>query len=1332
MASQAINSEWGSIVLSLAFLFALARRVRAICNSPKKIASAPRGYKDIVSSFNCSKLRLSQYASHIFFAAAICIVHLTSGTGFGSHANFYNGLAALNACLSAAISMIEHTRDVQSSHLVPAYLAAALAQDMPKTWNMACRTVFDCGGIKLGLCLEALWLVSFIRSWVWEGYLHFQVSASEDAAGLFSFVSFWMSPMLREGYISTLHTAGLPGIHHMLSSRTLRTGAIKAWTSRTGSHKRSLPLTLARCLKSAFLFPIIPRLFVIGFRYAQPLIMDAVIRFVKDTTTDSNSGLWLIFFAGIIYLGMTIAAAIYQRCIDRLRIMVRGALIGLIHDQAMKLPGKEVDSEAVTLMSSDVDSVESVGEILHDTWAYLLEVAIGTMLLAARLQWFAFLPLVIIFACSRMSAYVAKNLEGRQKDWNIATQARISAITSVLGGIKSLKMMGMEDAGQSRISQLREKELHLSERLRWILVVYNASANSLGIFAPVLTLVFYALSPRTDGLHANEVFTSIALLSLVTHPANMVMTLVPRAVGIMANFARIEAYISRSSVVDTRQIAGKEKAQHLASLDHVSIRNSSITDAPILRDVSFSIAKGELIVCTGAVGSGKTTLAMALLGESASGGSMFLASKKIAYCNQAPWLPSVTIRDAILGGSDFDDEWYKLVIDACCLALDLEALPDSDSTVIENNGINLSGGQRQRIALARAVYSRCDMLVLDDPFSALDKTVGEHIVDRLLGPKGLFKATKAGGSKARLEDPSNVQKGEQLGSIVASTAGVVQNTQSSELHDKKTPGQNNRMNEAAVDLLRKTGDVAVYGYYVNAVGHRNALLMTACTATYSFCLTFSQFTQLKVAIRSGMVLHSQLLERVLRAPLSYFAETHIGVTLNRFSQDIALIDKQLPSALANLSTPLIVYVQPVMLVTIPPCYILVYLIQKVYLRTSRQLRFLDLDSRSRLYTNFLDTTRGVTTIRAFGWQDKFATENIQALDTSQKPYYLLLCLQCWLKVVLDCIMAIIAIGLITLTVVYRNSTGADIGLALNLMIGANTTLLRSIQNWTSLETSLGAVSRLKDVQERVRSEDDARGAIEPGPRWPSGGELRMQHVTVSYSEKSEPALRDLCLELKPGQKLYPVNRACHARADIFIDYSGKSTLMLSLLRLLETMHGDIYIDDINIAHVPLQVLRQRGIIAVPQDGFNIPTASIRFNLDPYNKCTDDDIVQALKRTHLWDKIAASSSGVGDTLDLPMSTILPLSAGQMQLSALCRMLLRVKVNSLMKPIIILDEASSSLNLETESILGDILREELKHHTVIMIAHRAEGIMDALRAGVDAIATMKDGRLQVSII
>lgn len=142
---------------------------------------------------------------------------------------------------------------------------------------------------------------------------------------------------------------------------------------------------------------MIPRLFVIAFRYAQPLVMDALIRFVNDTTTDTDRGIWLISSAAITYIGLAVSAAIYQRYIDRLRIMVRGALIGLVHDQAMRLPGKEAESEAVTLINSDVDSVESVGEILHDTWAYLLEVMIGITLLAARLQWFAFLPLAIIF-----------------------------------------------------------------------------------------------------------------------------------------------------------------------------------------------------------------------------------------------------------------------------------------------------------------------------------------------------------------------------------------------------------------------------------------------------------------------------------------------------------------------------------------------------------------------------------------------------------------------------------------------------------------------------------------------------------------------------------------------------------------------------------------------------------------------------------------------------------------------------------------------------------------------------------------------------------------------
>ncbi|PYI07763.1 putative ATP-binding cassette transporter [Aspergillus sclerotiicarbonarius CBS 121057] len=1251
--------------------------------------------------------------------------------------------------------------------------------------------------VNLRVCLGGVWLASDpkLRDWIWYQTIP-KASTSEEAAGIFSRVFFcWISPVLKEGYKTTLSLRGLPEIHSKLSSGTLRTKALESWDSRSEPvTKWTLPSTLVRCLKDASLSPIIPRLFVILFRYVQLIFMGAAIRFVKGTPSEvtGDSGSRLILYAVVIYVGMAVRydSFIYQHQINRLRIMVRGALIGLIHNQSLNIPSTGSDSEGVTLMSSDVDSVESTGEIFHETWAQLLEVLVGTVLLAARIQWFALLPLVIIFGCSRMSAYVAKHLEGRQKAWNVATQARIATITAALGGIKSLKMMGMEDAIESRISDLRDNELRMSERLRWILVAYNASANALGIFAPVLTLIAYAMSSESGGLRANEVFTSIALLAMVTHPANMVMTLIPRAVAVMANFARIQAYLSKPSIQDVREYADPSSRQS-ASMDNVSIKPPSVP-RPILEDVCLNLKKGEIVVCAGAVGSGKTTLAMNLLGEAhLISGSIRLASKKIAYCAQAAWLPSVTIRDAISGGFDVDHRWYNTVLDACSLVPDLEALSAGDRTMIENNGINLSGGQRQRIALARAVYSRYDMLVLDDPFSALDGAVTDRIVGNLFGPESLFRKTGTTvflisnstrlfpladrllvlrDSKAHLQDPTSFQHKEDWAGASVSTDSQPTDTQRT-----KNPDQKHRMNDAADDVSRRTGDMAVYGYYLNAVGLSNVLVMTGCAATYSFGLTFSQYvlkwatesssdelrgylalyavisfiawaatsgtmwsTQMKIAIRSGMVLHAQLLARVLSAPLAYFTETDIGATLNRFAQDITLIDKQLPPALANLNTQifkllmqviLILCVQPVMIMTVPICSLCVYILQRIYLRTSRQLRFLDIESRSQLYTNFLDTANGVTTIRAFGWQDKFTAENIQALDLSQKPFYLLLCLQCWLKVILDCLVAIVAVILMGLTVMYKNTTtGADIGLALNLIIVANTTLLRLVQNWTSLETSLGAIARLKSVQECAPSEDRGLGALEPEPRWPVG-EVRIDDVSVAYSQASELALRNVSLHIKLGQKLIVMGRTG----------SGKSTLMLSLLQLLDTEEGSIQIDDVDISRVSLRTLRQRGFIAVPQDGFNIPTASLRFNLDPHHTSTDEAIATALKRTHLWDKISSSCSSAPPdqkikTIDLiellsrPMSTFLPLSAGQLQLFALCRTLLRVQANKSTKPIIILDEASSSLDPETESILAGILRGDFRDHAVVMIAHRVEGIMHAMRPGVDAVATMQGGRVQ----
>lgn len=273
-------------------------------------------------------------------------------------------------------------------------------------------------------------------------------------------------------------------------------------------------------------------------------------------------------------------------------------------------------------------------------------------------------------------------------------------------------------------------------------------------------------------------------------------------------------------------------------------------------------------------------------------------------------------------------------------------------------------------------------------------------------------------------------------------------------------------------------------------------------------INLSRHLLLVIVVVSGKKLHASLLRTVLGAPMLFFASTDVGSIINRFSQDIQLIDAELPIAFLNVcANAFVVVAQAIMIIpasywlvlTYPFLFGILYGVQKYYLRTSRQLRFLDLEAKSPLYSQFLETLSGLTTIRAFSWQDKLVMLNDQRLDRSQKPFYLLFSVQRWLNLVLDLITCGLAIVLTAVSINLRGHVSAGFaGVALYNIMTLSAAMKAAVTVWTVLETSIGAVARVKSFEETTPSENKPEESEHAPESWPSLGALELRGVSASY------------------------------------------------------------------------------------------------------------------------------------------------------------------------------------------------------------------------------------------
>ncbi|CAD6932853.1 unnamed protein product [Tilletia laevis] len=465
-----------------------------------------------------------------------------------------------------------------------------------------------------------------------------------------------------------------------------------------------------------------------------------------------------------------------------------------------------------------------------------------------------------------------------------------------------------------------------------------------------------------------------------------------------------------------------------------------------------------------------------------------------------------------------------------------------------------------------------------------------------------------------------------------------------------------------------------------------------------------------ISPRAGRKLHRRLLQGVLSAPLSFFESRSSGQILNRFSQDLMAADSQWMMFLASFiicllivtgAMILMVVSAPFLLIVVAVVAVAVYLIRCYYVPNSRQLRRLEMSSKSPLYTLFGDSTTGLAVIRAFGRQQTLSQICTAYTDTSQRPHYALEACRRWLLVYTNLCATVTNTALVLIVVGIRSShTASVVGVALAQTVNLSVLLTAVITTWCEAEIAGVVFERLYEFShtpsDHVRSngvvadgDDKKDGSVVPtvGER---SGSVEFKDVVLSYTPgEGAPVLKSLSFSLTPGEHLGICGRTG----------SGKSTILLALLRMVERQSGDIRLGGRSIDLFELHQLR-RSVAVVGQDPLIVNGASVRENLTLEGELPEDRIWQVLRDVQLADYVKALPEGLDTVLDNKTAR---LSQGQRQLLAIARVLLNPK------QVVVLDEISSAIDEETDALIQKLLRTELRSSTVISIAHRTAAIL-----------------------
>lgn len=749
---------------------------------------------------------------------------------------------------------------------------------------------------------------------------------------------------------------------------------------RAGSHP-SLLATMS-ALKWDIGVAAVPRLILLILTLCQPVLADVLLNYLAKSPHQDDHPLRRVLVAAyaFTYIGIAISSALYGYLRARFLTMMRSTLASAVHRKTttLSLPKASGSQMGLSIISADLYRMNVGFTYLHDVWANLIQISVATYLLQRQLGSACVIPLILAFGSALSSIGIGRSSIATQQKWMQAFEARVGVMSGVLSTFKSIKMQGAYIAINERLSTLRLTELHAAGLFRLRIVWTSLAAFVPDFLVPVVAFLVFNLRARATGetFDAARAFTAVATFETVTKPLSGLIQALPFLVASLGIFARVDEYLAMEERTDYRLPAEthpKKLEAGSAQDDPVlQIRHGAFAWAEnqdVLREIDLSIPRGRLTCISGPVGCGKSTLCFSLLGECRITNGEVITSvcnSEFAFCDQTVHLRDASIRDNIIGRSSFERRWYESVIRACALVDDIATMPDGDDSKVGSGGIAISGGQKQRISLARALYARKAVMILDDVLSALDHPTGRHVFQEVIGTTGIARKLGitvifATHNRHYLERADHLVLLNEKGTIVECGDPTQLESTIDEL-DVKTSAdhQNERIENDTQDEKalasttirkgsqekREVEDVgsAVYGYYLRSAGwlpmslvlilgllaavlfsvasywlkvwtaaemrdsseHSTfrywAVFAVLQTATLAVAVGLTYHALVAVTTKAGMSLHHTLLHTVSQAPWTFLSAKDTGAMLSRFSTDVQVVDSELPFGMLNFVT----------------------------------------------------------------------------------------------------------------------------------------------------------------------------------------------------------------------------------------------------------------------------------------------------------------------------------------------------------------------------------------------------------------------------------------------